>query len=61
MYSKKVAGFKGIVAFPYLTFRSDDDDLKASDVIMSRICAADDSGVTVQLSKLRRINDLPPA
>lgn len=44
MYSKKVAGFKGIVAFPCLTFRCNDDDLKASDVVMSRICAADDSG-----------------
>lgn len=46
-HSKKVTGFTGIVAFPNLTFCSYDDDFNVSDVIMSRICSADDRGVAL--------------
>lgn len=52
MRSKKVTGFTGIVAFPNLTFRSDDDDFNVSDVIMSRMCSADDRGLALERSKL---------
>lgn len=46
-HSKKVTGFTGIVAFSHLTFRSYDDDFNVSDVIMSRICSADNRGVAL--------------
>ncbi len=55
-HSKKVTRFTGIVAFPNLTFRSDDDGFNASDVIMSRIsCSGDDRGAAFRVLALKSI------
>lgn len=55
-HSKKVTRFTGIVAFPNLTFRSDDDGFNASDVIMSRIsCTGDDRGAAFKALALKSI------